>query len=306
MEKKYDVIVIGAGAAGVSAAIWCKRLDLTILLIEKQAKVGGQLHRVGNPIIDYPGIMASHGIQLAETLQEHIQALHIPVLQAEVLQIHEGRREVITEKGSFHCEYLIVATGVKDRLLRIPGEKEMLDRGEQYSTTKEKHRFEGQKVLVVGGGDRAIEGVLNVADIAEHTWLVHRGSHFRAQQRFVEAVHKHPNITIFMQSELTEIVDQHTLKAVRLRVQGREQLVHVDRVLVRIGMEPENQLLQGMVLHKSDGSITVDEFYRTSVPWIFAVGDLVTAPELRSVSWAAGQGMVASKSILLDRMREKG
>lgn len=305
MKKKYDAIIIGAGAAGVSAAIWGKRLDLDILLVEKENGVGGQLYRVGNPIIDYPGVRVNHGKELAALLQEHLSALQVPVLQAEVAQIDPLHKQVITSKGSFFCDYLILATGARDKRLHIPGEQAMLSRGEQYSTTKERHQFAGKKVLVVGGGDRAIEGVLNVADVAEHTWLVHRSSQFRAQQRFIDAVQAHPNVTLLMESHLIEIGDETALKTVRLSVQGNERTIPMDRVLIRIGMEPDNQLVREIVQIQENGSIEIDAICRTSVPWIFAIGDVVTAPEYRSVSWSVGQGMVASKSILVELMQKR-
>ncbi|WLD93244.1 NAD(P)/FAD-dependent oxidoreductase [Alkalihalobacillus sp. AL-G] len=304
--KATDIIIIGGGPAGISAAIWCERLGLDYLLIEKSEQLGGQLIDIHNQIVDYPGQVYANGNEFKNQLVDHIQQLNCRyTVQADIEQIDMTERtmKLQGEPSSLNYQYLIVATGTSVRRLNIPGEQEMIDRGEIYSATKDRHRFKDKKVIVVGGGDRAFEGALLLAECGAEVVVVNRSRKFRAREEFRKPVLRHPGISIIEDSIVKRIhhngcnLEHVVLESVR---DGSHQELTADGVFIRIGVEPNTTFVKDFVRFDEDGYIKVDTCQRTSNASIYAVGDVCTHPVFSSISSATGQGMIAAKHLSLE------
>jgi thioredoxin reductase (NADPH) len=301
MDNSYDVTVIGAGPAGISAAIWCKRLGLNVIIVEQSEKIGGQLQQIHNDIIDYPGLISSNGDELIKSFETHLHSLNIPIhLNEKVLNISRSKKEIVSERRSWFTKFVIFATGSGPRKLNIPGEKELYERNNNHSTSKDIGCFKGKTVAIIGGGDHAFEGALNIADVAEHVFLIHRSSTFKARKSFVEQAMSHTNITIKKNCQVTKV--NHENDAVKsINIIGKENVaLAVDVVLIRIGVSPNSNIIPIESNDNVGSYIDIDKNLRTSVPWIFATGDIVTPPALSSISTAVSQGMIAAKTISLE------
>ncbi|OZM56261.1 hypothetical protein CIB95_12620 [Lottiidibacillus patelloidae] len=301
MDNSYDVTVIGAGPAGISAAIWCKRLGLNVIIVEKRKKIGGQLQKIRNDIIDYPGLISSNGDELIDSFEKHLQKLNIPIkLNEKVLTIDKENKVILSENHSWFSKYVITATGSGPRKLNIPGEEQLNEHTKYSSTSKNVDCFRGKTVAIIGGGDHAFEGALNIAGVSKRVFLIHRSNTFKARKKFVEQAISNPKITIMKNSQVTKI--NHENNAVKsINISNKEnQTLEVDIVLIRIGVSPNGKVLPIESHDNKSSLVDVDKNLRTSVPWIFATGDIITPPALSSISTAVSQGMIAAKTISLE------
>lgn len=316
MNRTTDVVILGGGPAGLSAAIWCKRLGVRHLLLEQERELGGQLHFIQNEIIDYPGLVVPNGVEMKRVFEDNVRLLGCEVQTGvQVLEVDTRRRVLWMQpptaggdgQGDVHFRALIVATGSSDRRLQVPGEAEMMVRGEVYSATRDRARFSGQNVVVVGGGDRAFEGALLLADSGAHVTLIHRSQHFRAREEFTERVLHHSGIAVLADAQVTRIHGKEQVTGVEVRSQdGCVQEVAAAAIFVRIGVAPNTQLLQGQVRVDADGYVQTDEVGQTSQERVMAIGDVCTRPLYSSIAKAVGQGMTAAKhlSVVLAQREE--
>lgn len=312
-EELYDVVIIGAGPAGIAAAIWCKRLGLHVQLLEKHIDIGGQLHQIHNQIMDYPGIIVDNGDQLHLLFKDHLHQLDISYrTNCTVMNITPASPTITiveTDLGIIKTKFVILASGSRERRLDIPGEREMLDRGEVYSSKKDVDKLKGKSVLIVGGGDRALEGACNIAPVAKSVALVHRSGHFRARQEFLELLPHYSNLTLMTSTVLVEIHGSSHVEAATLvnLVDNHKINVKIDAVLIRIGREPVQPFIPPQLLCNKEGIIVVDSVGRTNMDNIFAIGDLISPSHICSISNSIGQGMRAAGVIAdqVKHMKEK-
>lgn len=305
----YDVIVVGGGPGGMASLIWSHRLGLKTLLLERGEELGGSLFTVNNPIIDYPGLPAANGQELQERFLAHVKGLDCEYrCGVEVREFDLQEKRLTTNVGEFRAQAFILSLGARDRRLDVPGEAEMIDRKEAYSASRDKDKFIAKQVAVIGGGDRAVEGALLLAEHGAHVTLIHRSDKFRARKQYMDPVRNHPRIRLLPRSVVTEIAGQEHVEGIwvaETQIDGTRnegtscppRFVPVDAVFVRIGVEPNSHLIRGQVDVDSDGYVQVDELGETSVRNVFAVGDLCTRPLYSSVAGSASQGMTAAKTI---------
>lgn len=296
----YDLVVIGAGAAGMAAAIWAHRLDLAVLLVDGSPGPGGQLLRVNGPIIDYPGLLTANGREMAAHFAEHLNTLAVPcrfgdpVIRVDLASA--GTQQVhLTDGTVLQSRYLALATGVRPRRLKVPGEAEMIRRGEVYAGSRDAALFAGRPVVVVGGGDRALENALLLAAAGAAVTLVHRTDRFRGRETFVQEVLADPRIHVILSQQVARILSESD------RVSGVElqdgRVVPAAAVFVYIGMRPNVDLIADQIAIDITGLVKVDPFGRTSHPGVFALGDICTPPLYSSLSTAVGQGMIIAKTL---------
>jgi thioredoxin reductase (NADPH) len=303
--KPIDVIIIGGGPAGISAAIWCKRLGLNHLLLEKQDQLGGQLIEIKNEIIDYPGIKAHDGKEMQEYLVKHLKDIGCSYkLNVKTLSLNSSAKtlEVDGENNVevFQFKYMILAMGAGQAYLDIPGEKEMITRGEVYSATTDAHLFKNKSVVIVGGGDRAFEGAILLAKAEANVYLIHRSQKFKARREYIEEATKRKNIEIITDTQVTTIHGKQKVTSVDLiNHNGIISSLPADAVFIRIGVRPNNTIVEDVVKTNEKGLIEVDQFQKTSKNFIYAIGDICTNPLLSSISSSVGQGMLVSKHISL-------
>ncbi|MDR7244582.1 NAD(P)/FAD-dependent oxidoreductase [Priestia megaterium] len=301
--QHVDVLIIGGGPAGISAAVWCKRLGVNCLLLEAQAQLGGQLLTIFNEIIDYPGIQAENGIEMQRKMVKHfIDMGCLYEVNTKVLFIDERSKKVKVKQQENEKEicytYLILATGSSQRKLGVPGEQQMIDRGEVYSASADGERLKGKTVALIGGGDRAFEGAHLLASKAKEVYLIHRSTHFKAREQYVEKVLSNPGVKVMTDTEVTAIQGKHYVTSVDLKSKNSEcQNLSVDAVLIRLGVAPNVELIKEKVTTTQSGLIVINEVHQSSNPSIYAIGDACTTPLFSSISSSAGQGAVVAKHL---------
>ena len=303
----YDVIIIGAGPAGLSTAFWCDELGLDALVLEQAGEVGGQLHRVYNPINNYLGLKARNGADLLERFTAEVDSAEFDLwTQTNITSVDLKAKRVSLASGEeLQSIAIVIATGVRPRELGVPGEKEFVGKGMIESGARDREHFAGQDVCVVGGGDAAVENALSLAEVCPTVTLVHRSKKLRARPEFTEQLQSKHCITVFTESVLTRIMGQDRVEAVEIqRKQGLKPFqLAVRGVLIRIGVEPNTQLFSEQVETDVRGYIAVNSQQETNVPMIFAVGD-VSNPVAPTISSATGAGTTAAK-VIVSRLNAK-
>lgn len=296
----HDVIIIGAGPAGLSAALWCDELGLDTLVVERGAEVGGQLLRVYNPIENYLGVCARDGRELRDLFAAQVEDKEFDLwTEAEVESVDVRARRVRLLSGEeLRALALVLATGVRRRRLGVEGEEEFRGRGVLESGRLERDAAAGEDVVVVGGGDAAAENALMLAEVCPTVTLVHRGKSLRARTEFVERIRGEHRITVFNESTLVRILGGERVEAVEISRAGAIKPFRMAArgVLVRVGVEPNSELFRGQLQTDERGYVVVTGEQETSAEMVFAVGD-VSNPLAPTISGAAGAGATAAKVI---------
>lgn len=298
-----DVLIFGAGPAGLSAAIWCKRLDLRPLVLERASLPGGQLNQITGTITDYPGLPDITAPALQQRLAEHARVAGVPVrCGLPPLEVALTDTMVTARAGAevWTAPYGIIATGTRPRWLGVPGEAEMLARGEIWRGSRDAPRLQGRIVAVVGGGDRAVQNALLVAPHAAQVYLIRRSDRWRARAALHSELADHANITVLSQHRVAAIHGIGTVDAITVvGPDGAPRRLAVDAVLVYIGQQPNSEPFAPWVERTADGRLRCDALGATSHPRLFAAGDVVTPAAYGSVAAAAGQGAVVAKHVAL-------
>ncbi|MGH9881072.1 MAG: NAD(P)/FAD-dependent oxidoreductase [Pyrinomonadaceae bacterium] len=296
----HDVVIIGAGPAGIAAGLWCDELGLDTLLLEAAEKAGGQLHSIYNPIANYPACRFQNGNELAHRLSEQLNKSDVDIwTQVEIENVDLKAKRVSLRSGEqLQSIFLIIATGVKRRELGIPGEKEFAGKGIIESGTRDGENYAGKDVCVVGGGDAAVENALLLAKFCPTVTLVHRGKSLRARREFVEQLHTNHCITVFSESVVTRILGSDKVEAVEIHRKDaiKPFQMAVRGVLIRIGVEPNSQLFHDQLQLDQQSYIVVTSQQETSITNVFAIGD-VSNPLAPTISGATGAGATAAKVI---------
>lgn len=296
----HDVIIIGAGPAGLSTAFWCDELGLDTLVLEQAEQIGGQLHRVYNPIENYLGVKARNGPELLELFTQDVDAAEFDLwTQTSIASVDLKAKRVSLASGeSLQSIAIVIATGVKPRELKVTGEKEFVGKGIIESGARDRELYAGKDVCIIGGGDAAVENALLLAEVCATVTLVHRGKKLRARREFTERLQSNHCITVFTESVLTRIIGNEEVEAVEIqRKQGLKPFqLAVRGVLIRIGVEPNTELFREQFETDEKGFIKVSSQQETSVSMVFAVGD-VSNPLAPTISSATGAGATAAKVI---------
>jgi thioredoxin reductase (NADPH) len=295
-----DVIIIGAGPAGLSAALWCDELGLDTLLLEQAAEVGGQLQSVHNRIGNYLGVEAADGAELRERFIAQTEGGEFDLwTQVEIEGVDLRAKQVRLRSGErLQAIALIIATGVRRRRLGVPGEVEFEGLGVMRSGVLERDAYAGEDVCVVGGGDAAAENALLLAETSATVTLVHRGKTLGARREFADKIQGDHRITVFTESTLRSIDGRERVEAVEILRRGaiKPFRMAVRGVLVRVGVEPNVELFAGQAHADERGYLVVTGEQETSVENVFAVGD-ISNPLAPTISGACGAGATAAKVI---------
>jgi thioredoxin reductase (NADPH) len=303
----HDVVIIGAGPAGISAALWCDELGLDTLVLEQQEEIGGQLLSVYNPIENYPGLRAHNGRELLARFSEPIGQADFDLwTNVEIESVNlKAKRISLQSSEELQSISIIIATGVRRRQLGIPGEEEFVGHGIIESATRDRELFAGKDVCVIGGGDAAAENALLLAEVCPTVTIVHRGKSLKARREFVERLDANHCITVFTESVVTCMLGNEELEAVEiLRKDALKPFqMAVRGVLVRAGFKPNSELFRGELQLDEKGYIVVTGQQDTSVANVFAVGD-VSNPLAPTISGATGAGATAAKVIAARLIRK--
>lgn len=295
---RYDVIIIGSGPAGLSAAIYGMRARLQTLVVEKQPMSGGQILNTAE-VDNYPGLPGIGGFEIGQKFREHADKMGAEFVTAEVLKIETEQefKRVITDKEIYETRTVIFATGANHRKLNVPGEEELSGMGVSYCATCDGAFFRDRIVAVVGGGDVALEDALFLARTCERVYLIHRRNAFRGAKVLQETVKKQKNIEIIWDTVVESIngTDQVESLSIYNKKTEKRDTLKIAGIFIAVGVVPNTQLAEGIVKLDESGYIIAGEDTVTSVPGIFAAGDVRTK-NLRQVITAASDGANAITS----------
>lgn len=278
MPETYDLIIVGGGPAGLTAGMYAMRAALRTVLFEKGVP-GGQV-AITKGVENYPGFIEIGGFELSDKFLQHAKWYGLEVRQQEVLAVEPGLEfhSVRLANGDVvDAHAIILAAGGHARKLDVPGEGENFGKGVSYCATCDGFFFKGKTVVVVGGGDTALEDSLYLAKITKHVYLVHRREDFRASRILQQRVMSECNIEVILNTVVSEVVsDEQGVRAVTLqnRQTGETRELQTDGVFIFVGFSPNNQLVPLGVNLNAEGYALTDDKCETSIPGIFAVGDL--------------------------------
>jgi thioredoxin reductase (NADPH) len=291
----YDVIIVGGGPAGLAAGLYTARMDLKAVLLDR-GPLGGQLLNT-ELVEDYPGFDSILGADLALKMGEHARKFGLEVRDFEpVKEIDtDGEARVVRlESGEeLRARALIMAAGGLPRYLEVPGEKEFWGRGVSYCAVCDGAFFKGQELAVVGGGDAAVEEGEFLTRYASKVYVVHRRNEFRAQPILIDRARANPKIEFILDSQVQSIVGDEKVRGLRYQRQGKDMELAVGGVFIFIGFVPNSKLLKVHVDHDEAGYLLTDRNMQTSVPGIWAVGD-VRAQLTKQIATAVGDGTTAA------------
>ncbi|MBR3307164.1 MAG: FAD-dependent oxidoreductase [Lachnospiraceae bacterium] len=289
-----DIVIIGAGTAGLSAAIYARRAGKTVLVLE-QLSYGGQI--INTPEIEnYPGIRNISGFDFATGLYEQATALGAEVLIEKVVSIEDGDiKKVVTEEGSHECRAVILATGAKNRPLGLAREEELTGAGVSYCATCDGAFFRGKDVAVNGGGNTALEDALFLSNYCSHVYLIHRRDAFRGDDKEVQRLKDKENVEFVLDSVITALNGEDALDSVSVKnvKTGEEKDLAVKGLFVAIGQMPDNAAFAGLVELDDHGYIKAGEDCLTGTKGIFTAGDCRTKT-VRQLTTASADGAVAA------------
>lgn len=293
----YDVGIIGSGPAGLSAAIYAKRANLSAVVIEKEYEGTGQIVESGQ-VDNYLGLPGISGYDLGEQFREHAVKLGVSFLEQEVTEIKKEDSAVFTiifeDGSSVEAKTVIYAAGATPRRANIPGEQEYSGKGVSYCAICDGSFYRGKKVAVLGGGDTALDDAVYLADLAEQVYVIHRRKEFRGAATTVEKLRKKENVTFVLEHQVKEITGAEKVNGVVLE---DGTAIAVDGVFVAYGSVPQTNLLKELVILDAAGYVKAEETGETSLAGLYVAGDARTK-KLRQVVTAVSDGANAATAVV--------
>lgn len=300
----FDLIIIGAGPAGITASVYAARKRMNFLVISRD--IGGQAGWSGN-IENYTGYQFITGLELTAKFQEHMQRYSVLVKENEdVLEVvnKDGVIFVRTNKAGYEAKTAIIASGKRSKELGVPGEKEYKNRGLTYCATCDGPLFSDKDVAVVGGGNSALDAVLQLVRIARHIYIINNTAELTGDKIMQERVRGSSKVSIINNAQVRAVVGGKMVSGIRVvESGGKEELLAVQGVFVEIGLVSSSEFARGVDKNER-GEIKVDCYNRTSSPGIFAAGDVSNVPE-KQIIIAAGEGAKAAIGAFKYLMRQR-
>jgi thioredoxin reductase (NADPH) len=294
--KTYDIIIIGAGPAGLTAGLYSARNGLKVGIVSKD--IGGTANSILR-IENWPGFTGS-GAELMKKFYNHVKEYEIDFILEEVISIEKEKTVksfiIKTKKQEVSCKVLIIATGTERKKLKIPGEEEFLGKGVSYCATCDSFFFKNKDVAVIGGSDCATTSALALSDISKKVYLVYRGEKLKCENINEERLKEKKNVEIFYNSFPLEIFGKEKVEGVKIFSKGKKKDIKIDGIFIEIGSSPLAEFTKNIDLKMDEEKfIHVDENMNSSVEGIYAAGD-VTSTKLKQVVVSASQGAIAAKA----------
>jgi len=294
METEYDVIIIGAGPAGLTAGIYCQRRALKTVIIER-ANIGGQM-LFASVIENYPGFGKITGIEIAQRMEEHAKSLDVKIINEEVtgMELTGNVKKIITHGNTYTTNAVIIATGSEHRKLDVKGEKEFIGKGVTYCTICDGPLFKDKTVAIIGGGNTAVADALYMADIAKKVYLIHRGNQLKAEEIEQKKL-KEKNVEVILNVTVEEISGDKMVKSVKIKNPSGEKNLNVDGIFISIGIVPSIEIAKNAGIKVDEKNfIIVDRTQRTNIDGVLAAGNVTGG--VNQIAAAVGEGCTAALS----------
>lgn len=290
----YDIIIIGAGPSGMSAALYALRANKKVLLLEKEC-FGGQIINASN-IENYPALPNVSGYDFATNLYNQIKSLGVILKYEEVLEVTD-KKEVITTKDTYKGKNIIIATGLKKRKLNLENEDKLLGSGISYCATCDGNFYKNKNVAVVGGGNTALEDALYLSNIASKVYLIHRRDNFRGEKKLISEVKEKNNIELILNSNITKIIGEDNLNSIEIN-DNRNNIskLEIDGLFIAIGNIPDNNRFKNIIDLDENGYIIANANLKTKTDNIYVAGD-TRVKTLRQLVTATSDGAIAVTEI---------
>ena len=295
----YDVIIIGAGPAGLAAGIYGKRAGFDILILDTSSISGGQILNTYE-IDNYPGFPGASGQEVADAMRQHCDKLGVEFARGRVTSIIDNgsTKDLVTKKNTYTAKSIIIATGASNKKLGCLGEEELSGMGVSYCATCDGAFFKEKQVAVVGGGDVALEDAIYLSRFCTKVYLIHRRDEFRGAKVLQDQVKSTDNIEIIYDTVVNSINGTQSVESITVQNTKTDSSseLKVDGIFIAVGTVPNTQILSGLVQMDDKGYVIADETCKTSCPGVFVAGDVRTKP-LRQVLTATADGANAITSI---------
>lgn len=289
----YDIIIIGAGPAGLTAGIYAKRASKKVLILEALS-YGGQI--INTPLIEnYPGESNISGFDFATNLYNQARNLGVEVKFEKVEEINDNKdlKEVITNKERYESKAVIIATGCTNRKIGLTNENELIGKGVSYCATCDGNFYRGKIVAVVGGGNTALEDAIFLSSIASKVYLIHRRDEFRAEQKIIDLLKEKDNVEFILNSNISKLNANEILESIDIKTNDETRNIKVDGLFIAVGRVPQNEIFSNLINTDQSGYIIADEKCHTNVAGIFVAGDNRTK-ELRQLVTATSDGAISA------------
>ncbi len=297
-QQLWDLLIVGGGPSGLNAALYAQRKGLKVAIISKE--IGGQLHNTST-VDNYLGIPMTEGKDLSALFLKHLEQLNVPIyldaLVTTITKTKEGFSLHLENGTVLKSKTVLLSTGGKPNQLNIPGEHTFANKGVSYCTTCDAPFFKNKNVVVAGGGNSAAEAVIDLSAWAHHITVVHR-SQWRADAIILEKVKKIPNLTIYLEHQLLSVEGKTMMEGVWMLEKStqKKHYVKADGLFIQIGLLANSQLVKDLVKLTPKGDVIVDDQWMTSVPGLFACGDVTHHP-FKQIVIAVGDGAKAALAI---------
>ncbi len=287
----YDIIIIGAGPAGLTSALYARRAGKKVLVLEAKS-YGGQILNA-NKVENYPGILSISGVDFAKHLYNQVEKLGFDIKYETVIRILENKT-VITNQESYEGKAIIIATGAQNRKLDIENENDFIGKGISYCATCDGNFYKNKVVAVNGGGNAALEDALYLANIASKVYLIHRRDSFRGENAYLEELKKKENVEIIVNSTIKAVEGKELLENITvLNTDGNESTLKVDGLFIAIGQVPKNDIFNNVVDLDEKGYILSSDGVHTKTEGIYVAGD-TREKVLRQLTTAVSDGSIAA------------
>ena len=289
----YDIIIIGGGPAGLTAALYAKRANKSVLVIEKST-FGGQI-TFSPKVENIPGFISLSGNEFAEKLVEQVMNAGADVEMCEVLSVKNGDiKTVVTDGGEFKGKSLIIATGAKHRLLGLENEEKLIGNGISFCAVCDGAFYKGKTVAVIGGGNSALVEAILLSDLVQKLYVVQNLGFLTGESKLVEQLNSKPNVEVILNTVVDSLIGEDELKGITIKnMDGKVTDLMLDGMFVAVGLVPQNDFVSGIVNLDDRGYVTAKEDALTNADGIFVAGDCRTK-SIRQVTTAASDGAIAA------------
>ena len=291
----YDIIIIGAGPAGLTAALYARRANKKVLILEAKS-YGGQIinaHKVEN----YPGIASISGFDLATNMYNQVKDLGAEIRFETALHISKDK-EVTTNKDTYKAKAIILSTGAENRRLNIPKEEEFVGKGISYCATCDGNFYKNKTVAVVGGGNTALEDAIYLSDIAKKVYLIHRREEFRGEKKYSKELKEKSNVELILNSNVTKLNGKNFIESIEVTDnEENSRTLEVNGVFIAVGQSPKNEIFADLININKLGYIESDDGVHTNVEGIYVAGD-TRVKTLRQLTTAVSDGSVAATTAI--------